>query len=173
MSALYLLDASVLISAHAQYYAIDSVPEYWEWLRHVASQGLVKMPIEIYEEIKDGPTAKDLLFDWLSEDGCKADILLPDAIDPSAVQGVVEAGYANDLTDDEVESMGRDPFLVAHGLAAPNRCVVTVETSKPSKTRHKRKVPDVCASLGLRCCDPFAFNRALGFRTDWKSKLGK
>ena len=50
---LYLLDASVLISAHNQYYAVDRVPEYWEWLRHVASQGLVKMPIEIYEEIKD------------------------------------------------------------------------------------------------------------------------
>lgn len=170
---LYLLDASVLISAHAQYYAIDRVPEYWEWLRHVGAAGRVKIPIEIYEEIKDGPAADDPLFAWLGQDGCRADILLPDAIDPAAVQSVIVGGYAEDLTDDEVESMGRDPFLIAHGRAAADRCVVTVETSKPSRTRHRRKVPDVCGSLGVRCCDPFAFIRELGFATDWKARLAR
>ena len=77
---LYLLDASVLITANAQYYPVDRIPEYWEWLMHVASEGFVKIPIEIFEEIKDGPKEKDLLFDWIKEDACKAAILLPDEI---------------------------------------------------------------------------------------------
>ena len=39
---------------------------------------------------------------------------------------VVSAGYAPDLTDDEVEKIGRDPFLIAYALAdPPERCVVT------------------------------------------------
>lgn len=170
---LYLLDASVLITAHAQYYPVDRIPEYWGWLMHVAAEGQVKIPIEIYEEIKDGPKEKDLLFDWLNEDGCKTAILLPDAIAPATVQHVIAKGYADDLNDDEVDQLGRDPFLIAHGLAAADRCVVTVESSQPSKKRQNRKVPDVCKSLGVKCCDPFAFAKALGFSTDWKTKLGK
>jgi hypothetical protein len=51
--------------------------------------------------------------------------------------------------------------------------VVTVETSAPKKLRQNRKVPDVCRVMGVECCNPFEFNRALGFRTQWKQDLGK
>ena len=66
---LYLLDASVLITANNLYYPIDGVPEYWEWLAHMGDLGHVKMPFEIFEEVKDGPDngEKDLLFAWLQE----------------------------------------------------------------------------------------------------------
>ena len=68
---LYLLDASVLITANNSYYPVDRVPEYWDWLRHIAEQGQVKIPIENFEEIKDGPDdeEKDLLFAWMQQDG--------------------------------------------------------------------------------------------------------
>jgi Domain of unknown function (DUF4411) len=137
---LYLIDANVLITANNLYYPIDRVPEYWEWLVHVGTLGQVKMPFEIFEEVK-------------------------------LVQKVTVEGYAADLSDDEIEQMGRDPFLIAYGLAAKNRCVVTVETSAPKKQRQNRKVPDVCRAMGLDCCNPFEFNRALGFRTQWKLDL--
>lgn len=29
---LYLLDANVLIRAHSDYYPIDRIPQFWEWL---------------------------------------------------------------------------------------------------------------------------------------------
>jgi hypothetical protein len=167
---LYLLDASVLITAHAQYYAVDRIPEYWEWLLHMAEQGAVKIPIEIYDEIKAGPTDKDLLFDWLNTEACKRALVLTDAVSPALVQRVIAEGYAPDLTDDEVEQLGRDPFLIAHALAAQDRCVVTVETSSSKKQRANRKIPDVCKTLGAACCDPFAFTRQLGFSTNWKSR---
>jgi len=172
---LYLLDASVLITAHNSYYPVDGVPEYWEWLTYMGQQGHVKMPFEIFEEVKDGPedADKDLLFAWLQEDVNKKALLLPDPVHPELVQKVIAEGYASDLTDDEVEQIGRDPFLIAYALSARDRCVVTVETSAPKKLRQNRKLPDVCSTFGQRWCNPFEFNRALGFRTQWKQSAGK
>lgn len=170
----YLLDANVLITAHNSYYPIDVVPEYWEWLIHVGEQGLVKMPFEIFEEVKDGPNGeKDPLFAWIQHEKTKNAILLPGSAQPELVQHVIATGYANDLTDDELEQIGRDPFLIAHALAEADRTVVTVETSEPKKQRQNRKVPDVCRSLATHCCNPFEFNRALGFRTNWKQAAGQ
>lgn len=169
---MYLLDASVLITANAQYYAVDRVPEYWDWLRHMAAAGHVKMPVEIYEEVQDGPSnEKDLLYAWLQETETKKAILLPDKVDVELVQKITVQGYAPDLTDDQVERVGRDPFLIAHGLAT-GRCIVTAETSEPRKQRHNRKVPDVCDGFGVKWCEPHKFNRDLDFSTAWKQKLG-
>jgi hypothetical protein len=65
---LYLLDANVLITAHNSYYPIEAVPEYWEWLIYMGTQGHVKMPFEIFEEVKDGPNGdSDPLFAWLQQ----------------------------------------------------------------------------------------------------------
>jgi hypothetical protein len=86
---------------------------------------------------------------------------------------VIAKGYAPDLTDDEVEQVGRDPFLIAYALASKDRCVVTVETSAPKKQRQNRKVPDVCRVMGVRPCTPFELNRELGFRTRWKTDIPK
>lgn len=83
---------------------------------------------------------------------------------------MVSIGYAPDLRDDEVEKIGRDPFLIAYALADPsNRTVVTTEVSKPSTQRANRKVPDVCNAVGAVSCGPFALNRALGFKTGWRT----
>ena len=168
---LYLLDASMLITANKSYYPVDSVPEFWEWLLYMAEQGSVKIPLEIFEEIKDGPDneEKDLLFGWVQKLDVKNAILLVESVNVALVQKAITVGYAPDLTDTEVEQLGRDPFLVAYAMAAPDtRVVVTSEVSKPSKTRQNRRLPDVCNGLGTKWCDPFALNRVLGFRTDWK-----
>lgn len=138
----------------------------------MAEQGYVKMPIEIFEEVKDGPKEKDLLFDWLQEEVNKKALILPGDADPSLVQKVITFGYADDLNDDEVERLGRDPFLIAHAMVDVGRCVVTAESSQPKKQRHNKKVPNVCDALNVVWCDPYAFVRKLGFSTNWKKKLG-
>jgi hypothetical protein len=168
---LYLLDANVLITAHSRYYPIDSVPEFWAWLVHKGGAGDLKMPLENYEEVKDGGTdeEKDLLFGWIKTAEVKAAVLFDEAVDPDLVARVINEGYAPDLTDDEVVQIGRDPFLIAYTLASPaDRCVVTSEVSAPSKRRQNRRVPDVCSTMGVICCDTFAMMKALGFKTDWK-----
>lgn len=172
---LYLLDANVLITAKDSYYPVDAVPEFWEWLEHRGSRGDVKIPLEIFEEIKEGPKRpeRDLLFDWIQQTHVRQALLLDEAVDLALVQRAVNQGYAPDLTDSEVDELGRDPFLVAYGLADPaRRRIVTAEASRPSKRRQNRKVPDVCGDLGLSWCGPFEFYRQLGFSTHWKAKLG-
>lgn len=173
---LYLLDANVLITANNLYYPIESVPEYWEWLAHMGEQGLVKMPFEIFEEVKDGPDDgnKDPLFAWLQDPRHKKALLLDETADLGLVQTVLMDGYASDLTDDEIEQIGRDPFLIAYAMADYGaRCVVTVETSEPKKRRQNKKIPNVCNTFHQAWCNPFEFNKALHFSTQWKQKLGK
>jgi len=169
---LYLIDSNVLITAHSTYYPIDRVPEFWEWLHHVAEKGLVKMPLEQYEEIEDGSDdeEKDLLYAWVQAKGRKEILVLDEVASVDVVQLVTITGYAANLTDDEVEQLGKDPFLIAYGLVAPaDRCIVTNEVSKPKRTRQNRHIPDVCKTLNVNCCDAFHLIKKLGFSTSWKS----
>ena len=125
----YLLDSNVLIDADRDYYPIDRVPEFWEWLLHLAAQDLVKVPVEAFEEIKDG---KGRLVEWIKEH--KAVLLEETELEAGPVSRVVEDGYAPDLTEDELEKLKADPFIVAYGVELPGQVtVVTMERSKPKK----------------------------------------
>jgi hypothetical protein len=165
---LYLLDANVLIDAHRDYYPMESVPEFWEWLRHVGEAGHVKIAREVLEEIRDAK--QDALAGWAKQDAVETALLLGEDVDINLVRRVTTDGYAPDLTDDEVEKIGRDPFLIAYALYAPEqRCVVTTEVSKPGKQRANRRIPDVCRSLGVRPLHTFEFLRELKFSTRWRT----
>jgi hypothetical protein len=167
---LFLLDANVLITANSTYYPLDQVPEFWSWVHHQAESNRLKIPREIMEEIKAGRKDDDPLLDWICIPEIESSLLLDELVDVALVQHVVSTGYAADLSDDEVEKIGRDPFLIAYALADPaERTVVTTEVSRPSAQRANCKVPDVCQNLGAISCGPFALNRTLGFRTGWRT----
>jgi hypothetical protein len=165
---LYLLDANVLIDANRDYYPIDRIPEFWEWLVHHGEEGDVKIPVEVYEEIKEG---SDDLAKWAKDSDIEKALLLKEEADPEIVSRVIDQAYAKDLTDDEIEKLGRDPFLISYALANQGeRCLVTTEGSKPSKRRANRHIPDVCADLKIPCRTSFEFLRELDFRTGWKNR---
>ena len=162
---IYLLDANVLIVASRTYYRLNKVPEFWDWLIHHGNEGHVKIPIEIYEEVKAG---NDDLADWIKLEKVKEALLLDEEVEVSVVSHVVETGYAPDLTDDEIEKIGRDPFLVAHALHnSEERCVVTTEVSRPRRERANRHLPDVCRDLGITTYNTFEFSHELDFSTSW------
>ncbi len=164
---LYLLDANVLIDANRDYYPIERVPEFWEWLENVGENGNVKIPLEVYEEISDG---HDILADWAKQEQIKIALLFQEEVDVSLVSYVTDQGYASDLTDDEVEKIGRDPFLIAYALKnKESRCLVTTEVSRPTRQRANRHLPDVCAEFEVVCYNTFEFVRALNFSTRWNS----
>lgn len=119
-----------------------------------------------YEEIKAGT---DDWQTWIKEDEVKSALLLAEDAHVSLVAQVTDRGYAADLTDIEIEKIGRDPFLVAYGLADVGQRVVTTEASKPRTQRANRRVPDVCDQFGIPWCNTFAFLRRLSFSTGWKS----
>lgn len=96
---------------------------------------------------------------------------MDEEVDVDLVSKAINDGYAPDLTDDEVEKIGRDPFLVAYGLAdLGQRCVVTTEVSKPRRSRANRHLPDVCADFGVPCRNTFQFVQDLDFSTSWNSR---
>ena len=84
------------------------------------------------------------------------------------VARAVAKGYAVDHTDNEIQQLGRDPFLVASAMVSEGRCVVTTEVSKPGRRRANRHLPDVCASFGVTSCNTFELTRRLNFRTQWR-----
>lgn len=147
---LYLLDANILITAHNTYYPMDRVPQFWEWILEQAHADKIKIPVEIYEEIIEGT---DVVAKWVKEH--KKVICLVEDVDQHILQDVVTNGYAPDLDDTEYEQIKKDPFLVAYACMKPDRCVVTLEVSKPGKKRANRKVPDVCDTFKVKCCDTF------------------
>lgn len=163
---LYLLDANVLIDANRDYYPIDRVPEFWDWLEHHGELGTVGVALEIYEEVKDG---NDALATWIKQPGVSDALKLNAEVDAALVGRAVSEGYAPNLTEDEVLKLGRDPFLLAYALSAPaDHCIVTTEVSKPSKLRANRRLPDVARGFGIDSCNTFELTRRLDFRTNWR-----
>ena len=163
---LFLLDANVLIDANRDYYSFDVVPEFWSWLIHMGNQDRVKIPLEAYEEIKDG---NDNLALWAKEMSAEEALLFPEETNIELVQTVIQEGYAPDLSDIEIEKIGRDPFLIAYALNdIRNRCLVTTEKSAPGKKRANRRIPDVCNDLSITSCHTFIFVKKLGFKTKWE-----
>lgn len=105
--------------------------------------------------------------DWLKEESTREALLFDEEADPTLVAEVTLDGYG-ELDENDIEKVGRDPFLISYGLADKgHRCVVTFEVSAPSKQGANRKVPDVCTSLGIICCNLFDVIEALDFTTDW------
>ena len=158
----YLLDANVLIAAANGLFQLDRVPQFWSWLEDMGHQGRVAVPVEIWEEFKDG---NDLLAAWARSGDMKDALLLVEEADPGLVGEVVSVGYAADLSDTEIAEVGRDPFLIAYAYSRPDeRVVVTGEVSRPGRQRGRRKVPDVCSDLGVECMDLVGLINTLDFR---------
>ena len=159
---LYLLDANVLIDANRDYYPLDRVPEFWDWLVDCGAKRRVKIPLEMYEEVLAGKD--DDLTRWAKDN--RDALLLDEDVNETLVARVTDSGYAPDLSDEEVERVGRDPFLIAYALGdRTRRTVVTTEVSKPTKQRANRHIPDVCDGLGVLYCNTYEFIRALDFTT--------
>ena len=160
---MYLLDANVLIDANRDYYPLARVPQFWEWLQHAAAAGSLKVPVEIYDEITAG--SGDLV-DWLKQREIKRGLVFNENAEPRLVEQVVSTGYAPDLSDLELNKVGRDPFLIAYALAKRDeRWVITNEAPKPTKQRANRHIPDVCKTVHVECDNTFFLIRMLDFHT--------
>ncbi|WP_273208825.1 DUF4411 family protein [Marinobacter subterrani] len=129
---IYLLDANVIIHAHDYYYHMDRVPEFWGWILHHAENGSIKMPIEIMDEVTGGPEAQHA--NWIKSAAVKSHLALNESWNSDLLNQVIKDGYVSDPTEDQVELMGQDPFLITYALGDPlNRIVISNEVSKPAE----------------------------------------
>ena len=160
---LYLLDANILILAQNTYYEFGRVNQYWDWIKFQAAEGKVKIPKQILQEVAE---KNDFVANWTKE--YRSDLILDDQVDSILLDRVITEGYAHDLTDEEIEQVGKDPFLIVYALKNPEeRIVVTAEKHSTKLKRHKRRIPNVCDDLGIMHCDQWKLGRDLDFRTDW------
>ena len=60
---LFLVDANVLITASNTYYPLDQIPEFWSWIEYQGTNGNIKLPLEILEEVLVGGREDDPLLD--------------------------------------------------------------------------------------------------------------
>lgn len=160
---IYLFDANTFIQAKNEYYPLEHIPQFWEWMVEQGEAGLIKIPFEIFDEIS---VFEDDLSDWIKDKDVKSALLLDEAVDPIMLQAVMETGYeSNDpaFTETDVEKIGRDAFLVAYAAVDAERVVVTKEVSRPGKQRGNRKIPNVCDDMGIAWTRDFEVYRALGF----------
>lgn len=126
---LYLFDANILIRAHEDYYPIDRVPQFWEWLLEQAVTGYVKVPFEIYKEII--PDSRPFKH-WIRQKEVGDALILDEEINQDLVDRILSEGYGGLIVDTAVGELGRDPFLLGYALAGPDRVVVTKERSSPT-----------------------------------------
>ena len=159
---LFLIDANVLIRAHEDYYPIDRVPQFWQWLEREARVGQIKMPLEIHNEIAD---SRGPLRDWICRREVREALVLDEEVDADLLDEVLRDGYGEDLTEIDIEKIGSDAFLIAYALAERDSVVVTKEVSRPRAVRGNRKIPDVCHALDVECIHDFELYRRLGFST--------
>ncbi|WP_299813053.1 DUF4411 family protein [uncultured Jannaschia sp.] len=160
---MYLIDANVLISADAHFYPLNRIPQFWDWLIDQGALGNVKIPAEIHDEVSSG---KGALAAWTREGEVKKALLLEETLDPALVRHCLQVGYQSTdprFTDRELQKIGRDAFLVAYGLAGPNRVIVTREVSKRTKRLGASKLPDACDDCGVRWTSDFEMYRILNF----------
>lgn len=156
---IYLLDANILIAAKNNYYEFGRVDQYWEWLAHEAGAGNVKIPLEIFEEITIG---QDELATWARSN--REALVLNEDVDVALVQRVTTIGYAPDLTDIEIETIGRDPFLVAYALADIEYRIVVTGEVRTNRQRQNRSIPSICDDFNVLSCDQWQLSRDLNFR---------
>jgi len=89
-----------------------------------------------------------------------------------SINKVISIGYVAEPTEDQVEMMGQDPFLITYALGDPgNRVVISNEVSKPGRKGAKRKVPDVCKEFDVECYNIYHLLKALSFSTSWAAKI--
>ena len=101
---LYLLDANTLIRANADYYPIERIPRFWDWLIECGNAGRVKIPNEIADEVTAG---RDDVADWLKGEDAKAALRLGERVDVASLRHVVADGYAHDLDATEMQKIGK------------------------------------------------------------------
>lgn len=125
---------------------------------------------EEFSDTKDKNGEKDALASWADQIEVKDALLLEEEAEQDLVARITYGGYVANPTDDELKKIGRDPFLISYALKdIDNRCIVTTESSKPSRMGANRHLPDVCMDFKIRPINNFQMIRELDFSTSWKS----
>ena len=151
----YLLDANGSLTRVATF--IPSGPEFWDWLVHLGEQGRVKVP-----GLRES-CWRIALGNWLRDN--REALVFPEEVSRVLVALVIEQGYASDLTEDEIQKLNEDPFIVAYALPKEGGAALSRRKGQDQAERGRMHIPDVC-DVGV-CQQHIPVHNELDFRTDW------
>lgn len=148
---MYSIDSGALIDAWLRKYPPDFLPSLWESIRALIAAGTLAAPEEVLLELERGG---DDLYEWAeSQDG----LFRPPTPEIQARVAHIVNTFPNFLPERSPDGVWADPYVIALAQEA-GAAVVTSELVAPPNAR-RLKIPNVCATLGVRCITPLAFFR--------------
>jgi Domain of unknown function (DUF4411) len=149
----FWIDSSVLIQAHRGPYAHDIAPCFWHGLEKHISDGTIRSPNEVFDELSPG----DWLADWAS--GIKENFFV---ISEEPIQRAFTPIADHVIKTYPPQWVAKflakaDPWVIAHAQEDKG-IIVTLETrSEPSHV----KIPVVGDYFGLRSISTYDLMREL------------
>ncbi len=165
---LLVLDTSVFVQAHRNYYAHDICPGYWNLLAHCAQVRDLLSIDRVRTEIF-APDEPDFLMEWASQ--APSELFVS-----SAEQPVVNAFSEMQLwAQSNVQFMpeAREKFaVVADGWVAAyakaNGAIVVTQEVYSADVKKRIPIPNVCLEFNVAYIDTFEMLRRLGVNFHWQ-----
>ncbi|MCC6270439.1 MAG: DUF4411 family protein [Microbacteriaceae bacterium] len=157
---MYLLDANVFITAKNNYYGVDFVPGFWEW---IAEEYLVN-DLRSIAAVRDELLAQeDALTAWARE--MPQDFWLEELeTDVSSLRAIASWTMTGDprfMQQARTDFLATADYRLVAQAHAGGHVVVTHEAPQPGGKK-RIKIPDVCAEFDVEQREPFELFRELG-----------
>ena len=159
----FVLDSNVFIQAYNDYYSMDLVPAFWDFLTEANQSGKIYSIDRVYLELE---AKDDALFEWAKNN---LSIFVPSTgADVAAVYSDMVNWVQNSqhFTDPAKHKFARvaDGWLTSYAKIHGD-VVVTMETYN-AKTRADVKIPNLCEQYDIPWTNTFGMLRRLGARFD-------
>ena len=148
------LDRNVLITANREYYGINICPRFWDWILENSVDGVVASVSSVAQKLQAGTDqlaqlSRTYQTTFFQQDNPNvsssvlrnADWVESQSYTPKAIQWIVNSAHH---------------MLITHATAEE---WVVVTHEKPSNSRNKVKIPNVCEAFGIECWTPFEMLR--------------
>jgi len=152
----YSIDSSALIDAWVRKYPPDFLPSLWNQIAASIGTGTLVSPDEVLLELARGG---DDLHAWAN--GRPALFRAPSLSMQARVAHIVNT-FPTFVPNRAPDGVWADPYVIALAQETGG-AVITSEVTAPSNARNL-KIPNVCASLGVRCLTLLQFFREQGWQ---------
>ncbi len=165
---LLVLDTSVFVQAHRNYYAHDICPGFWNLLDHFAESENILSIDRVSDEIF-APEEPDDLSVWAKQapPGLFASTSDQAVVDTFKrmqkwVQGTAQFSSEAKETFAEVA----DGWVVAYAKA--HSAVIVTQEVYSARVKKRVPIPNVCLEFRVDCIDTFEMLRRLGGKFTWQ-----
>jgi hypothetical protein len=155
------LDTNAFIQSRNGPYPFDMAQGFWRWLEQASSDGLIRSPISVYQEIENG---SDDLARWARRVKKSSGLFVtPDGEVQRCFGRIAVFVQEHYSTPQAAEFLrGADPWVIAHALENDGT-VVTHEVLVPPESL-KTKIPNVCVKFSVKYMGVYAAFRKLGLK---------